>query len=110
MLKGPIRGLILLSATLALSGCVSAPVSVQRQAAGCAALLPATWRQPVSAPEFEGEDTLVGSWIAFADAAIGRLDQANDRTVSAIGIVERCEARDNEAVARATRKRFLGIF
>jgi hypothetical protein len=34
----------------------------------------------------------------------GRLDQANDRTKSAIGIVERCEQRDAEAVKRATRK------
>jgi hypothetical protein len=40
----------------------------------------------------------------------GRLDQANERTTSAIGIVERCEARDAAAVGQATRRRFLGIF
>jgi hypothetical protein len=48
----------------------------------------------------------VGDWIAFADAQTGRLDQANDRTVSAIGIVERCEARDAAAVKRARRRLF----
>jgi len=48
--------------------------------------------------------------VAYADAVTGRLDVANDRTKSAIGIVERCEARDAAAVKRATRRRFLGIF
>jgi len=50
-----------------------------------------------------------GDWISFADAQTGQLDKANDRTRSAIGIVERCEARDREAVKRA-RRRFLGVF
>jgi hypothetical protein len=35
---------------------------------------------------------------------------ANDRTAATIGIVERCEARDQAAVRRATRRRVLGIF
>jgi hypothetical protein len=52
---------------------------------------------------------MIGDWIAYADAVTGKLDIANDRTVSAIGIVERCEARDAEAVKRATRRRFLGL-
>ena len=43
----------------------------------------------------------VGDWIQFADAQTGQLDKANDRTVSAIGIVERCEARDAAAIERA---------
>lgn len=46
----------------------------------------------------------VGAWIAFGDAQTGQLDKANDRTVSAIGIVERCEARDRQAVASASRR------
>jgi hypothetical protein len=37
----------------------------------------------------------------------GKLDVANDRTVSAIGIVERCEERDAKAVKRA-RRGFFG--
>ncbi|MEQ7873836.1 hypothetical protein ABDK56_07500 [Sphingomonas sp. ASV193] len=44
-----------------------------------------------------------GDWIAFADAQTGRLDMANGRTRDAIGIVERCEARDRAAVKRARR-------
>jgi hypothetical protein len=53
---------------------------------------------------------VVGDWIAYADAVTGRLDIANDRTISAISIVERCETRDREAIRRATRRRFLGVF
>jgi hypothetical protein len=48
--------------------------------------------------------------MVFADAQTGRLDQANGRTRDAIGIVQRCEARDTAAVKRATKRKFLGIF
>lgn len=79
------------------------------QSAGCAGLLPSNWREGVeSAPLPDGNT--VGEWIAFGDAQTGRLDVANDRTAAAIGIVERCEARDAEAIRRATRRRILGIF
>jgi hypothetical protein len=46
----------------------------------------------------------VGDWIAFGDAQTGQLDKANDRTVTAIGIVERCEARDRAAIEAAGRR------
>jgi len=82
---------------------------VTASAAGCSKLLPPDWADGVAAPELPAGDT-VGDWIAFGDALTGRLDQANDRTRAAIGIVERCEARDAEAVRKATRRRFLGIF
>lgn len=52
----------------------------------------------------------VGDWIAFGDAQTGKLDQANDRTKAAVGIVERCEARDAAAVKRATRGFFGRLF
>lgn len=78
--------------------------------AGCAQLLPPEWKQGVPGAELPPEQANVGDWIAFGDAQTGRLDVANDRTASAIGIVERCEARDAEAVKRATRRRFLGVF
>lgn len=55
------------------------------------------------------EGSTVGDWIAFADAQTGQLDKANERTRAAIGIVERCEARDAAAVKRARRK-VLGVF
>jgi hypothetical protein len=100
---------ILLSGTLACVACAPAQVTVTAAPAGCAALLPEAWRQPVEAPDFEGGN-VVGDWIAYADAVTGRLDIANDRTISAISIVERCETRDREAIRRATRRRFLGVF
>ena len=49
------------------------------------------------------DGTTVGDWVAFADAQTGKLDDANGRTRDAIGIVERCEARDVVAVKRARR-------
>lgn len=55
------------------------------------------------------EGNTVGDWIAFADAQTGRLDVANGRTADTLGIIERCEARDREAVERS-RPKFLGIF
>lgn len=51
----------------------------------------------------------MGDWIAFADAQTGRLDVANGRTADTLGIIERCEARDREAVERS-RPKFLGVF
>jgi hypothetical protein len=55
-----------------------------------------------------GGDT-AGDWIAFADAQTGQLDKSNDRYRASVGIVERCEERDREAVERS-RPKFLGIF
>lgn len=74
----------------------------------CSSLLPSEWREGVPGADLPQGST-VGEWIAFADAQTGQLDKANDRTKAAIGIVERCEARDREAVKRA-RPRFLGVF
>ena len=70
--------------------------------AGCAALLPVEWRSGVAAAALPDGST-VGDWIVFGDAQTGKLDEANGRTRDAIGIVERCEARDGEAVKRARR-------
>lgn len=79
------------------------------QGAGCSQLLPGEWRQGVEGAPLPDGDT-AGDWIAFGDAQTARLDVANDRTKSAIGIVERCEARDAKAVKQATKRKFLGIF
>ncbi len=91
----------LILAAFSLAGCASAPVVVATPTS-CSALLPASWKEGVSPPPMPADDT-AGSWIQFGDAAIGKLDQANGRTLDAIGIVERCEARDAVAVKRATR-------
>jgi hypothetical protein len=56
------------------------------------------------------EADTVADWISFADQQTGQLDKANDRALAAIGIIERCEARDQAAVKRARRGRFLGLF
>ena len=106
MPKVPMSGLILLCAMPALAGCAAGPPIVTISGAGCAALLPAEWRiGVVPAPLPEG--ITVGDWVAFADAQTGKLDEANGRTRDAIGIVERCEARDAAAVKRA-RRSWLG--
>ena len=98
---------ILLLAILALPACVSAPPIVSTPSA-CAQLLPDEWRKPVAGAPLPAGDT-VGDWIAFGDSQTAQLDKANDHTLSAIGIVERCEARDAAAVKRSKPK-FLGIF
>lgn len=53
------------------------------------------------APLPDGET--VGDWIQFGDAQTGQLDKANDRTISAIGIVERCEERDKAVIVKARK-------
>jgi hypothetical protein len=99
--------MILAAAVLSLSAC-AAPI-VTATPNSCAALLPQEWKQGVAgAPLPEGQT--VADWVAFGDAQTGKLDQANGRTKDAIGIVERCEARDAAAVKRATRGFFGRIF
>jgi hypothetical protein len=53
----------------------------------------------VAGAQLPPESASAGDWIAFADAQTGRLDQANGRTADAIAIVERCEAREREALS-----------
>lgn len=109
MLKAPIKRLAAASISLGAAACVSGPPIVTTQSAGCSSLLPAEWAQGVTGAPLPDGDT-VGDWIAFADAQTGKLDQANERTKAAIGIVSRCEARDAAAIKHATRHKFLGIF
>ena len=79
-------------------------------AADCAGLLPASWKAGVAAAELPPEPASVGDWISFADAQTGRLDQANGRTADAIGIVERCEARERAALKSARRGWLARLF
>ena len=102
MPKVPMFRSILPFATLALAACAGGPPIVTLSGAGCAALLPNEWRTGVVAAPLPAGVT-VGDWISFADAQTGKLDEANGRTRDAIGIVERCEARDADAVKRAKR-------
>lgn len=91
-----------LSMLQAAPGCVGAP-PVSAIPSACASRLPSEWRVGITgAPLPEGSS--VADWISFADQQTGQLDKANDRTLSSIGIVERCEARDVAAVKQAKRR------
>lgn len=94
--------LILLLPALVLSGCAGGPPIVATPSA-CASLLPEAWRTPVPGAALPIEGETVGDWIAFADAQTGQLDKANDRTLSSIAIVERCEQLNRDAIASARR-------
>lgn len=72
------------------------------QSAACSSLLPDEWKKAVQAPPLPDGET-VGDYVAFADATLGKLDIVNDRLLSALGIVSRCEARDAAAVKKAGR-------
>lgn len=78
------------------------------QSVGCSSLVPSEWQQGVEAPPLP--DATAGGLASFADAVLGRLDTANDRTRATIHIVSACEARDAAAIHQATRRRLFGIF
>lgn len=59
--------------------------------------------------DLSGNGALVGDWIKFADAQTGQLDKANERYSAAVGVIQRCEARDAEAV-KAARPGLFGVF
>jgi len=100
--RGPIWLCLLMLLLLAVPGCVSGGPIVAA-ASACSALLPQEWRAPVPGAPLPGSDS-AAEWVSFGDAQTGQLDKANDRTLSSIGIVERCEARDADAVRRAKRR------
>ena len=100
------KAIIISVAATSLSAC-AAPI-VTTSPSSCSSLLPQEWKQGVAGADLPDGNT-VGDWIAFGDAQTGKLDQANGRTKDAMGIIERCEARDKESIKRATHK-FLGIF
>ena len=99
--------LILLFTVLGLPACVGAP-SIVSVPSACSQLIPSEWRAGVPGADLPRAAT-AGDWIAFADAQTAQLDKANERTAAAIGIVERCEERDRDAVKKSRRK-VLGLF
>ena len=102
--------LALLLPALALTACVGGPPIVTASAAGCASLLPDNWRKPVEGADLPPDEATVGDWIVFGDQQTGKLDVANDRTISTISIYERCENRDKAAVKKAQRGFFGRLF
>lgn len=96
---------------LLLAGCVSTPILASKTP--CTSLIPAEWREGVPnaplPPETDDELERLKGWVNFGVDQTGRLSKANGRTVDAIGIIERCSARDMEAI-EAAKPKFLGIF
>lgn len=107
ILRVQARPLLPLFVILALPACAGTPLIVATPSA-CSSLLPTEWLQGVPGAPLPDGNT-VGDWVAFGDAQAAQIDKANDRYVSGVGIVSRCEARDAAAVKRAKPK-FLGVF
>lgn len=101
---------------LMLQGCAlfaGGRPTVTTQRAGCSSLIPADWANGTPAAEIVtgivAGTAGVGDWMLQADREAARGDIADDRTRAAIHIFTACEARDAQAVQRATRRRFLGL-
>jgi hypothetical protein len=96
----------------AVAGCVASP-PIYAANTPCSSLVPADWRGgvPHAPAPAEATDPLdqLKAWIGFGTAEAGQVEKANGRTADTIGIIERCESRDREAVQRAKPK-FLGLF
>lgn len=89
-----------LLAALALSACASVPrIETIPIALDCAGRIPPQLRADV-APAALPKDNSVGEWVAFGDAQTGRLESANDRKVTMLWILERCEAEEKVAVEK----------
>lgn len=99
---------LLVSLVAVTTACAGTPV-VTTASAGCSSLIPPSWEQGIAGAPLPADDS-VGSWISFGDQQTGKLDTANARTRDAIEIQRRCEARDKDAVRRATRGFFGRIF
>lgn len=105
---------------LVLIGCAHSSVYVTK--ADCSDLVPKEWRNGVASapapsggaqsPSQDENEAMVETlkrWINFGLAQTGNLVTANSRTDDAIGIIERCEQRDREAI-EAAKPKFLGLF
>jgi len=104
--------LLKISATLllfGLSACATQLVET-RPAASCASLIPESWREGVQSaplPSLQADKT---DWQVFSVEQTGQLDKANGRTRDSISIVEKCEARDAEAVKQIQRRPWWAVF
>ena len=113
-MRSMLRRLALTPMLLLATGCVSSPPIIASRTA-CSTLVPKAWRAGVGvpklapvAPDASDLDRLK-SWQQFGLEAASRIMTGDSRTADSIGITERCEARDLEAV-RKSRPKFLGIF
>ncbi len=108
-----LRAIPLMLMLLAAAGCVQSP-PVFAPPPACSSLLPTDWSTPVPDAPAPTKATAaldqLKAWIGFGIGETGQLQKANGRTRDAIGIVQRCEARDAAAVHKVARKKVLGIF
>lgn len=107
MLKSsPAKALMYLSAAasmaLACAACAGGPRPVTiLGAVRCGALVPDSLRRDVAAPALPSADT-AGDWIAYADAATGKLDEANANKTAVVEIVDACD-RQHDALREALK-------
>ena len=97
------RKISILLMPLALTACVS--TSVFAPTTSCSSLVPDEFRERTEhtpAPE-KGADPLdtLKNWINFGVGQTAKVEDSDDRRIAAIGIIERCEERDREAIKRA---------
>ena len=109
---------------LLASGCVSNPIYATKS--GCSELIPdqlVEATENTSAPDrvdrssfpvgIEGEvefaEALLNEWIKFGGRQTGQLAKANLKPPAIKGLIQRCEARDREAI-EDSKPKFLGLF
>ena len=104
-LRAPLRLLIPLSITLALSGCAGMPrMPMILAALDCASVIPASYRKPVTPTPLPAADANVGGlWIAL-DGQTGKLDQANGRTADVVAMADTCQAHQVKVAAELTKR------
>lgn len=120
------RRILIAAACLMLAGCMAGPTIVA-SASDCPALVPPDWAKGIAMANLPAaaaaELDASASWEARYHAAVdeqkkwenfaidtaNRLDQANGRYTDAMGIIGRCEARNDKAVQKAKPK-VLGLF
>jgi len=90
-----------LLAALALTGCVTAPVTLAPQTA-CSTLVGPSLRADVEPVDLPSETATAGDlWTAF-DGQSGRLQTSNVYRRAVLEIVSACEERDRVAARRIT--------
>ncbi len=97
-LPAPLKALILSCTVISLGACASiSPQVVTLPVLDCGALIPPSFRQPIQAPPIPGDT--VGAIASALDAAVSRLDLANQREADTIAIADACRAEQAKVVA-----------
>ena len=106
------RLMLTLLTPLVLTACVSSP-PIYAPKTGCSELVEDTWTEPVpDAPApTEGETVLdtLKSWINFGVAQTAAKKTEFERSQAKVGIIHRCEERDQKAIERAQPRGLFGL-